>query len=203
MIIINNPSGNSGSVSSLPNGVLINGVCYINQTTKPTTRPDSSALVVGDRWLSPSTNIDAFWNGTYWLSPTQQITTIKASGGSGGAAGVKGNSTSNSILPIGQPIFIDKVTYSYFISGSTVDTSNFYTLRGGYAGAASGAIVIPEITIDIKTTGAISGSLATNLYQANAAGSNAALDFTVQVLFTGSPTGGSSLGFSYYFRQVY
>lgn len=46
---------------------IVNGAWEIRQSSKPTTRPDSSALVTGDRWLDAS-NVWWFWNGTYWLS---------------------------------------------------------------------------------------------------------------------------------------
>lgn len=54
--------------SIIPNGALINNVCHIYQTTRPTTRPDGSALVIGDKWYNSDIRVDFFWNGTYWLS---------------------------------------------------------------------------------------------------------------------------------------
>lgn len=53
--------------SVLPNNLRINGVEHFYQTTKPTTRGDNSALVVGDRWYKPDDGTEWFWNGTYWL----------------------------------------------------------------------------------------------------------------------------------------
>lgn len=44
------------------------GVFQFRQSAKPTTRPDGSALVSGDRWYSTDDNLWFFWNGTYWLS---------------------------------------------------------------------------------------------------------------------------------------
>lgn len=54
--------------SIIPNGALINDVCHIYQSIKPTARPNNSALQIGDRWYNPNTGIECFWNGTYWLS---------------------------------------------------------------------------------------------------------------------------------------
>jgi len=62
----------------LPNGTIINGVCYIVYTPtvsvpKPQTRPvgDSvvggAALVTGDRWYDPASGIETFYNGLSWL----------------------------------------------------------------------------------------------------------------------------------------
>jgi hypothetical protein len=53
---------------ALPDGALINGVANFYRATKPLTRVDGSALVIGDRWFNPSTGEDWFWNGTYFLS---------------------------------------------------------------------------------------------------------------------------------------
>lgn len=53
----------------LPNNSRINNIEHFYQTTKPTTRGDGSALVVGDRWWKPDEGTEWFWNGTYWVSP--------------------------------------------------------------------------------------------------------------------------------------
>jgi hypothetical protein len=54
--------------SPLQNGFVINGVANFYTSTKPTTRVDGSALVIGDLWVNPSTQTQWQWNGTYWLS---------------------------------------------------------------------------------------------------------------------------------------
>jgi hypothetical protein len=69
-----NSSGIIALSDNLPNGVIVNGVCYINSDTKPTVRPainggTTSSLIVGDRWYNPSKGAEWYWNGTYWLSP--------------------------------------------------------------------------------------------------------------------------------------
>jgi hypothetical protein len=55
----------------IPNGALIGGVANFYTNTKPTTRVDGSALVIGDLWYSPNTGSQGFWNGTYWLTTTE------------------------------------------------------------------------------------------------------------------------------------
>jgi hypothetical protein len=52
----------------LPNNSRINGIEHFYQTTKPITRGDGSALVIGDRWWKTDAGEEWFWNGTYWLS---------------------------------------------------------------------------------------------------------------------------------------
>jgi hypothetical protein len=59
--------------TELGNGVIINGVANFYQTTKPITRVDGSALVVGDRWYKTNDGTEWFWNGTYWLSSTLNV----------------------------------------------------------------------------------------------------------------------------------
>ena len=56
----------------LPNNIRINNIEHFYQTTKPTTRGDGSALVIGDRWWKNDTGEEWFWNGTYWLSPIER-----------------------------------------------------------------------------------------------------------------------------------
>lgn len=55
----------------LPNNSRINGIEHFYQTTKPITRGDGSALVIGDRWWKTDEGTEWFWNGTYWLSSIQ------------------------------------------------------------------------------------------------------------------------------------
>ena len=50
-----------------PNRTLISGVQHFYQATKPTARPDGSALVARDRWYKTDDGTEWFWNGTYWL----------------------------------------------------------------------------------------------------------------------------------------
>jgi hypothetical protein len=57
-------------IRNLVNGSRINGVEHIYQTSKPTTRVDGSALVIGDRWWKTDDGTEWYWNGTYWLTET-------------------------------------------------------------------------------------------------------------------------------------
>ena len=59
-----------GTLMFIKNGVP-SGVAHFVRTTKPTTRIDGSALVVGDRWYKANDGTEWFWNGTYWLSSTE------------------------------------------------------------------------------------------------------------------------------------
>jgi hypothetical protein len=72
----------------IPNGALINDVCHIYESTKPTTRPDGSALVVGDKWYNTSTGVEGFWNGTYWLQTALQNVIAAVNPGNYGNFGV-------------------------------------------------------------------------------------------------------------------
>ena len=92
---------------------------YQTTPSKPTTRVDGSALQIGDRWYSPNTGIEVFWNGSYWLGEeltavwvTQQsISTVLI----GSLPTVIGNN----------PIFLNHITISGAFTG-TVDASNYH-----------------------------------------------------------------------------
>jgi hypothetical protein len=60
----------------------------------PSTKSSGSALTFGDQWINLSTGVRAFWNGTYWLSPQQVITTGRygsyTTSQSGGSAILRG-----------------------------------------------------------------------------------------------------------------
>lgn len=82
--------------SIIPNGATINGVCHIYQTTKPTTRPNGSALVSGDIWYNFSTGVDGFWNGVYWLDKNiYQAVSVGRSEGYSGNYGIPSNALNN------------------------------------------------------------------------------------------------------------
>jgi len=53
---------------ALVNGYILNNVAHFTQATNPTVRIDSSPLVVGDKLYRTDLSVDAFWNGTFWLS---------------------------------------------------------------------------------------------------------------------------------------
>lgn len=54
------------NTSLLRNGTRINGVEHFYQSTKPATRVDGSALVVGDQLITPTGN-NYTWNGLAWI----------------------------------------------------------------------------------------------------------------------------------------
>ena len=108
----------------IPNGALINNVCHIYQSTKPTTRPDGSALVIGDKWYNISTGVEGFWNGTYFVSSqlfnntvffpsALTITTV------GVSAGVLGTTS----------ILIERTQAFFFIQSGNLSAVNYHVLR--------------------------------------------------------------------------
>jgi hypothetical protein len=111
---------------TLANGTTINGVCYIVQSTKPTTRPDSSALQVGDRWINPSTNIDGFWNGVNFLSIDRQIYQFNSSGTTGTPIIVTTSTTINRTLYVPRNTWIEDIIWDIY-SFTGADASNYIT----------------------------------------------------------------------------
>lgn len=113
--------------SIIPNGALINGVCHIYQSTKPTTRPNGSALVIGDKWYNISTGVEGFWNGTYWLSLSVYYEVASAT---------PGTYSNFSVTLARTPIFISNSNIGIFvrsfnISGRTTmvnDSSNYHQI---------------------------------------------------------------------------
>jgi hypothetical protein len=117
MAVINTPS----SVSSLPNGTLINGVANFYTSTKPTVRVDGSALVAGDRWYNIATRESWFWNGTYWLSQEKYLLSY----------GNVNNTASPSATAYPFPrrnIFLESVTYSVLL-GNVNNSTDYYTVQ--------------------------------------------------------------------------
>jgi hypothetical protein len=118
MITIINPTSN------LPDGALINGVANFYRATKPLTRVDGSALAIGDRWINPSTGVEGFWNGTYWLGTLQGLSGITRINGSTSSATYIAFSQSFNIVPA-KKFLIQKVGFA--CSGS--DATSNYTIR--------------------------------------------------------------------------
>ena len=56
------------SPNALANGAIINRFCHIYQNTKPTARPDGSALVFGDIWYKSDEGMHWTWNGILWVN---------------------------------------------------------------------------------------------------------------------------------------
>jgi hypothetical protein len=87
----------------------------------PTTRPDGSALIIGDQIQDPATGEMWRWNGTLWLSPEFQVHSFINSFGN--------NSSFNAIFdaPIGRDVFVKEVFYAYIPAG-TVNTTATATI---------------------------------------------------------------------------
>jgi hypothetical protein len=109
----------------LPSGVLIGGVANFFTSTKPIARVDGTALVVGDLWYNPSTGVQGFWNGTYWL------TTYTIDGSvTGSAANVTALTTTvSAFAPIKTAnSFLEKILIQYRRTTGILDASNRYDL---------------------------------------------------------------------------
>lgn len=120
--------------SIIPNGALINNVCHIYQSTKPTTRPDGSALVVGDICYKINDGTQWFWNGTYWLSSleymlaTSGVNNLSVSTNLGVIQSAPPLPTSNSLVSGQLNLFLTKaIIHSREMSLN--DNSNYWQLN--------------------------------------------------------------------------
>lgn len=117
----------------LPNNTRINGVGHFYQTTKPVTRGDGSALVVGDRWWKTDEGTEWFWNGTYWLSNT--VYSLVSGNASGTTASTSYINLRLTESRIATPIaFVTRVIHRFLMSGA-FDASNYYIVRTGFSDA--------------------------------------------------------------------
>lgn len=108
--------------SIIPNGALINNICHIYQTTKPTTRPNGSALMIGDKWYN-TTGENAFWSGSYWLSELEKYSYLF-----GGNTQGTGNATYYIPGAIDCPIIITSIGWIAANDVySTTNATNFLT----------------------------------------------------------------------------
>jgi hypothetical protein len=121
MIIINNPSNNS----VLPNSVLINGVAQINQSALPATRPDGSALVLGDKWYKTSDFTNWLWNGTYWVS--KDIHDVKQVGFS--SVGIFNYGHLHFLHSSVYRVFIESASYSFRSTNTSASPTGY--IKGG------------------------------------------------------------------------
>ena len=116
-------------VRNLPNGTRINAIEHIYQAAKPTTRIDGSALVSGDRWYNPSTGIDGFWNGTYWLSLNKLLLSLPA---------IEGQTSNQSLLGSAAAytgsIFLQELIHQTAVLNSTNTATNYWTLAVNVSG---------------------------------------------------------------------
>lgn len=124
--------------ANLPNGTLINGVSQIIYTPtievpRPQTRPTinggvvgGSALVIGDRWVNPSTGVEGFWNGTYWLGERITIQSPTASNNYTGGSCLLPRIDDETHL------FVHSVSTSYYTNTAT-NSSNYgiITIKDG------------------------------------------------------------------------
>ena len=188
--------------SIIPNGALINNVCHIYQTTKPTARPDGSALMVGDRWYDTNTGVEAFWNGVYWLGTLLSISIFAA------------NSFSQSLgtFSPSRGYFLERVAVRGYLGNR--NATNFYTysiqLRNGFD---TGEIILWRIS---KTSLEISSAYEWGFFEAtpniaffpkpippsNMSQTDAVCAIDCSAVPTGSP-GFQQCAFDVFYRMIY
>ena len=129
IIFTGTSAGGSGSGSSLPNGTLINGVCHIYQSAKPTTRPDGSSLVIGDLWYNTSTGVVGFWNGTYWLGKLQKIQW---------ASTTNLSASVNMYFPLAERVVFERLRLFAWVTNQHDYYNNFFIIETFVAGFVPG-----------------------------------------------------------------
>ena len=133
--------------SIIQNGALINDVCHIYQSTKPTDRPDGRALMVGDKWYKNNDGTDWYWNGTYWLSANTYTW---------GSIGVTYSSGTGNLAA--QPIFITTVHFNCLFSApvganvtSQSDYYNFILYGQHKSGGQTALVTLDGRNTDLKS----------------------------------------------------
>jgi hypothetical protein len=116
--------------NDFPSGVIIGGNCYFNQSAKPVTRPDGSALVTGDKWNNPSNGKTGFWNGTYWLG---KLTVNQLVVNSGATGAIRFGT-----LERGSHLAVLMAYESNQNNDITADASNYWTVDIGFANTQGG-----------------------------------------------------------------
>lgn len=95
----------------------------LNQSTKPTLRPDGSALVNGDRWIDTTDGREWRWTSPYWLSietfPSQQFVTTATT-----------MTYANACPSFGTGLWIESLELKAQ-TGTAHDASNFYSCQFG------------------------------------------------------------------------
>lgn len=136
------------SPNVLANGAIINGFCHIYQSTIPTLRPNGSALVVGDRWYNPTSYIEGYYNGTYWLSIVQTLCSTINQVTASGTSYCRINISLSSIEPNSSSpgIFIHNIG---FVANTSPDTTNRWDIAC-HQGAINGQGDIPNATINLN-----------------------------------------------------
>ena len=189
---------NAISLSNLPDGTLINGVANFYRATKPLTRVDGSALVIGDRWVNPSTGVEGFWNGTYWVSElktqTASISHTYTSTVNQGATGIIVDNSAYDLLLIS--------TALRFNTAGTVSGTNYWILK--LVNILFGGVV--DYTYDLNVTAGDYGETTGNVYKTSPllnqyiALTNNAIQF--QIRSQAAPSSGSFTAALTY-REVY
>lgn len=156
--------------NTFPPGVIIGGNCYFNQTAKPTTRPDGSALVVGDKWNNPPTGVTGFWSGTNWLSDVENVNLIYSYSGSATFTQRLGQ------LPRNKQSLFSSIRINNY-QAYTADASNRWEVY---------------IAVGNRYAAVSSLPILTRLFDSNMA-SNTEVLITPNIVSPESPTGGSGL----------
>ena len=152
-----------GSLTTFANPSIQNGYYQFVQTTAPTQRSSGVPLVTGDRWYNPTTRVEAFWNGTYWLttqvfgprgsmtfvgSPESFVTTNDGVGLVGGA-------------------FVEKLVIQYKSHTTAHDASNYRRVDLNFRGSRNAIDelnLVRNITLNNTTTYGVTYPYPTTSY---------------------------------------
>jgi hypothetical protein len=146
--------------SVLPNGTLINGVANFYTATKPTTRVDGSALVIGDVWKKAGQE-SSEWDGTQWVGNLRQFLILTASISST-------TSSNNAFYPLGSKISLKKFEATGRVEAAPAAPANDYwtfdlTLSAGGGSTALGSPVsINNQNVAYTAFDSLALSVATN-----------------------------------------
>lgn len=127
-------------LTSVPNGVIINGVREFWQTSRPT------ANASGDRWYNPTTRLQAQWDGVDWVSMLFTASLDRIS-----SASANSNAINQTSIPFAanQVIKIRDWVVGY-TNPNTTPTANYHesylTRRTVLAGNAGTDIGSPALT---------------------------------------------------------
>lgn len=127
----------------LSDGIIINNAANFYRLTKPITRVDGSALVIGDVWFNRTNNKQYAWNGTYFERPFP--ISIEPSAGltvTGSSQGVP--------LPANSALLIKRVDYQVS-SGGVHSSSNFWDVGLRLIGAVGVASVSSQLTTNTQS----------------------------------------------------
>ena len=116
-----------GTLTSLANPTIQNGVYQFVQNTKPTQRATGVPLVAGDRWFKTDDGTEWFWNGTYWLGLSPIIRSGYGTRGDNG-----GFSTTNSIIMSprrGSAYMLFLESADYMVKVTTADPLNYWDIK--------------------------------------------------------------------------